>query len=371
MSVGEGGGHAVREQEIARYVAQVRQALADLPPEARDDLLEELPEHLAEVAAETDGPLADRLGPPEAYAAELRGAAGVRPPVTGRNLDQKIAAAVAAARGRLRTVDARTGPLIGYDRASDYLRLLRPVWWVVRGYLVAMLITAVLDGPSFGLMPRIGGSTLAALLLLAAAVLGSIWLGRRSDRFGPKPRLALHGTALVLVLFGLFAVVELDRGARSGNYNYESTYHDPYSSIQDVYVYDGAGRLIEGARLFDQNGQPIRLGYQDCPEPEPTWTGEPELMPEIVRTPPGETYPYCPHRAPFRFREPAPARPVPTDSAPVPNPSASAPAPDPSASPEPSGGAPAPGPSGVSGTGSGSPATAPTVTGPPVPTPTG
>ncbi|MGV9767766.1 HAAS signaling domain-containing protein, partial [Micromonospora tulbaghiae] len=66
----------VTGQEITDYVDRVRAALADLPPGVRDELTEELPEHLAEVAAEGEGTLVDRLGTPEAYAAELRAAAG-------------------------------------------------------------------------------------------------------------------------------------------------------------------------------------------------------------------------------------------------------------------------------------------------------
>src|ERR687889_155753 len=42
----------------------------------RDELLEDLPEHLAEVAADDVGSLADRLGPPSVYAAELLASAG-------------------------------------------------------------------------------------------------------------------------------------------------------------------------------------------------------------------------------------------------------------------------------------------------------
>lgn len=357
MNIEEDGVDAVREREIARYVDEVRQALADLPPQVRDELLEDLPEHLAEVAAETDGPLADRIGPPQAYAAELRGAAGLRPPANGRNLDQRIAAVVAAARGRLRAVDTKAGPVIGYARASDYLRLLRPVWWVVRGYLVAMLIAVVLNGSASGLLPRIGGSTLAAVLLLAATVLGSIWLGRRSDRFGPRTRLALHGSALVLVAFALYAFVEVDTSTRD-SYRYAPIYHDPYSHIQDVYVYDSEGRLIEGARLFDQNGQPIRLGYPWCSDDQqvsdsPHWQ---DPFDDPMRRP----YPYCPHAAPFRVRPsaaapapppspadstlPAPTAPAPGAPAPT-APALDAPAPDASAPGTPAPGAPIPTPS--------------------------
>ncbi|HEY2947781.1 MAG TPA: hypothetical protein VGJ53_05180 [Micromonosporaceae bacterium] len=39
------------DQDVARYVERVRAALADLPANQREELLEELPDHLAEVAA--------------------------------------------------------------------------------------------------------------------------------------------------------------------------------------------------------------------------------------------------------------------------------------------------------------------------------
>ena len=63
-------------EEITAYVAAVRAALAGLPEATRDELLEDLPEHLAEVAADDVGSLVDRLGPPSVYAAELLAGAG-------------------------------------------------------------------------------------------------------------------------------------------------------------------------------------------------------------------------------------------------------------------------------------------------------
>jgi uncharacterized membrane protein len=52
--------------DLSTYVEAVRTALGDLPPATRDELLEDLPEHLAEVQAEGTGSLVDRLGSPEA-----------------------------------------------------------------------------------------------------------------------------------------------------------------------------------------------------------------------------------------------------------------------------------------------------------------
>src|SRR5512142_886760 len=72
-----------RQEEIARYLDGVRAALLDLPPEVREELLEDLLAHLTEVAAESSEPLVDRLGEPSAYAAELRASAGVEAAATG------------------------------------------------------------------------------------------------------------------------------------------------------------------------------------------------------------------------------------------------------------------------------------------------
>ncbi|ROT31501.1 hypothetical protein [Micromonospora sp. HM5-17] len=300
-------GATVTAPEIARYVARVQATLADLPATVREELLEDLPEHLAEVAAETEGSLIERLGPPEAYAMELRAAAGI-PPASARNLDQRLGAVLQAGRDRLRVVDRRLGVVLGYERLSDYVRLLRPAWWVLRGYLVAMLITVFSTGESFGLLPRLGGSTLAALLLLAVTVPGSIWLGRRTDRLGRRPRWILHTSNVLLVIFGLIGLAAV--GTRSSYPQFQEVYTDQYSGVRDVYVYDSEGRLLEGVRLFDQNGEPIRLGEPWCPEARQRLfpDGEDDYDPyldDLTQQP----YPYCPEGAPFRLRPTTPPAP--------------------------------------------------------------
>src|SRR5215211_2863511 len=66
--------------DVARYATAVRAAFADLPGPERELLLEDLEDHLQEVAAEAGGPLEERLGRPETYAAELRASAGLPGP---------------------------------------------------------------------------------------------------------------------------------------------------------------------------------------------------------------------------------------------------------------------------------------------------
>ncbi len=66
--------------EVRDYVVGVRAALADLPPEDVEEFTTGMEADLAERLAEPgDGTLRDRLGEPDAYAAELRSAAGLPP----------------------------------------------------------------------------------------------------------------------------------------------------------------------------------------------------------------------------------------------------------------------------------------------------
>ncbi|MEU5723104.1 HAAS signaling domain-containing protein [Micromonospora sp. NPDC047738] len=304
----------VTGQEIADYVERVRAALADLPPAVRDELTEDLAEHLTEVAAEADGTLVDRLGAPEAYAAELRAAAGADGDGGQASADRRFAAARARISAGLRGLDTRLGPLLGYATASEFLRPLRPAWWLVRGWLAALLISAALGEPS-GLLPRLSGSVLAGLFLLAGTVLASIWLGRHSVGFRGWPRRLLRLGTAALLLFAFAALLNVDQHARSDDFGPYAgvSVGNPYDSIEDVFVYDEEGRLVRNARLFDQNGVPIRLGYPTCVD-----SGQ---------YPPRNVYPYCPDRAPFA---PRPAAPAPTASPATPAPTVS---PEPTGSP--------------------------------------
>lgn len=177
------------QDEIAGYVAQVREALGGVPDSTREELLDDLPEHLTEVLAEGNGSLVERLGSPSAYAAELLAAAGLggEPPARRDQVTELREWAVQVRERSavwLAAADVRVGPVLGYAKASEFLVLLRPAWWVLRGYLVAMVVAQILDTGSepIGLLPRIGGSELVALMLAAAGIIGSIWLGRRGPR---------------------------------------------------------------------------------------------------------------------------------------------------------------------------------------------
>jgi hypothetical protein len=280
------------QDEINLYVFAVRAALGDLPESLRDELLEDLPEHLAEVLADGEGSLTERLGSPEAYAADLRTTAGFvggfpDPPTRTDRVRELRDLALA----RLHTADVRLGPLFGAAKASEFLILLRPAWWVLRGYLAAMVVAWLLDdsGQPIGLLPRVGGSEIVALLLLAAGVLASIWFGRRSLQLSEWPQRALYAGSVVLVLVALAGFSEADSSRRDANYS-DVNYDNPYGGIEDLFVYDEQGRLVTNARIFDQNGNPLRLGNDYCYDDTGNYV-------EVDRL----TYPYCPEQDPFRL----------------------------------------------------------------------
>lgn len=336
-----GPTEAARAEEIAEYLQAVQAATRDLPPAQRQELLDDLATHLAEVAAESSVPLRQRLGPPEQYAAELRAAASgdpesaeVRPSYT-----QRLRTRWQRLRARLSRLDQRLGPWLGYERITEYARLLVPAWWLLRGYLAAMLVVHLLDhSGQLGLLPRLGGSTLAGLAILAGFIVGSVWLAHRTPRWSRWPRRVVMLGSTLVVLFGVNGFLDLDFQQRYGppTFYREVVYDNPYQEISDVYVIDEHGQLLTEVTLVDQHGRPIDIGWcddyswEEWPEEESRWRG-PDGEPMV-------SYPRCPDQLPWWLSVlPAPSpHPAPSPGAVVPSPSpVEEPAPAPSGDPTP------------------------------------
>ncbi|MET7400848.1 hypothetical protein ABZS66_45950 [Dactylosporangium sp. NPDC005572] len=296
--------------EIDYYLERVSAALADLPAEVRDDLLEDLPAHFAEVLAEQGGSLVDRLGPPAAYAAELRAAAGLEP-VTGAAarggpLD-RLAPLVTRVGRWLSVADRRVGQLIGYPRAWDFLVLLRPAWWIARAVCVVVLIFAADIIPTDRLDDPIGW------LVLAVAIVISVRMGAIGRPRIPR-WLGWVGTAMAVV--GALVVLADWSGVSRGYSGPD--YYDRWSYVTDVFPVDSSGRPLRDVSLYDQDGNPIQLGdYWRC-------ANGPEGQPP--------SYPLC--RGP-QFPSLSPTDAPPASGSPAPSASAS-----PSASVQPSGSVP-------------------------------
>ena len=258
---------SVKAQE---YLVAVESELADLPAEDRSALLEDLALHLDALTAEDDDrPIAVRLGPAAAYAADLRAAAGL--PARGTT----AGSATPGIRCRVDAVLA-SAP---YRRALPALRgtrrllvELRPGWWVLRGYLV-VLVPCLLDRDYTDDIPVPApmGSHELGVLLVVAAVAGSVILGRRKL---PKALGAIVVAAGVLLVL---AAAVLANGIRSDLRNDlfaaawatgpqvpDEAYpllsrHGP---VTNVFPYAADGTPLDGVLLYDQDGRPLKVGFQ-------------------------------------------------------------------------------------------------------------
>jgi hypothetical protein len=277
------------EAEVARYASAVRAAFADLPAAERELLLEDLEDHLQEVAAEAGGPLSERLGRPEAYAAELRASAGLPAPGAGTGTG------AAGGRGRRRLRDSGAARrLAGLGAAvaghpagravAGFLPELRPAWWVLRGYLAVQAATVALsalvyDGGFSFPVPAPFGSELLGLLATAVAVVVSVRWARRGRGGGGRRALTTLGNA-ALALFGVILALQLGADEAAGDYyrpDQVLSYAGPISGlrsdgeeISNIFAFDADGKPLREVYLVDQDGDPVVVTHYDNEYLEPT-----------------------------------------------------------------------------------------------------
>jgi hypothetical protein len=324
------------ETQIAHYLDGVRAALADLPNDVRDELVEDEPAHLAEVLAEGSGTLEERLGRPEAYAAELRAAAGL-PPAGGRRSVTTPSAAMIRVRDGVRRADRAIGPVFGYDRAADLLRLLRPGWWVLRGYLAGLVILYVLAGRDAAAFLPLGSSHgWAWFIVVGACVVASVRLGQIMPRLRQWHRWAVGAGGVLVVLLALSGLT----WTPATYYEPSVASYGPYDGIQDIYPYDSNNRPLSDVRLFDQDNNPIQLGdIWRCTTKQEFIDHRQYDAWVLEREKRGFTYPLCPPEG-WRPGEPMPTPAPNTTPSPTATPSGT-PSGTPSETPS---GTPSPGP---------------------------
>jgi len=242
------------------YAEAVRAALADLPAADREEMLEDLDDHLMEVAAEPGMTLEDRLGSPEAYAAELRAAYGGRPARPRRRLTERTRNRAA---GLLGTAHARLMQLPPYRQAAAFAPELRPAWWVLRGYAAALLILSGI-GPR-----RLVPGDVAAWVFTLALVWASVWAGRRAVPGVPGWERALLLGANVVAAIVVLATMIDPPVQSSGSVAFDGGAPVPYGvqvenvavldggSVYNIIPYDENGAPLHNVRLYDQDGRPI------------------------------------------------------------------------------------------------------------------
>jgi len=189
-----------QQNEVARYAAAVRAELFDLAMPEREALLEDLEDHLAEVLAESELPLASRLGTPEAYAAELRAAygAGLRTPTRRFPWIHRLVGAAVAQVSGWSSVQA----------VREYLPELRPAWWVLRAYLVVLVLAVILRGDQdiHPIPNPFTSGGVVEIIAMAVAVVLSIRLGRWASRRKDAESWPLRAGNAVVALGGLIAL---------------------------------------------------------------------------------------------------------------------------------------------------------------------
>ena len=257
-------------RQVQDYLAAVEHELADLSTEDRSALMEDLTLHLDALAAEDDDrSLVVRLGPAATYAAELRAAAGL--PARGEaartapNLQERLDSLRASAAYR------RARPAVQATRRL--LVELRPAWWVLRGYLV-VLVPCLLgnDYAEDVPVPAPLHSHLLGVLLVVGAVAASVALGRRSLPRPARVAIAVGGALLLLASFGAARAVSDDVQYRVNAASWEPApptadekypLMSRYGPVTDVFPYAADGTPLRGVLLYDQDGRPLKVGFQE------------------------------------------------------------------------------------------------------------
>lgn len=226
-------------KDVRAYVARVRLALSDLPCEDADELTQGMEADLLELAAEAGG-LRARLGTPETYADDLRAAADLPPRRAGRTPSQR------PVRSGIARWWARGESLMARPWAAD----LRPVGWVLRGFVGYCLVAYFIGGNLHSLL----GWTVGAAL--------SFWVGRATRTWKHRRRTVLVAINLSAALIGIFVVPSVFNQTTTG----PSIIEGPPTMeglarngepVTGIVVYDSTGRRVEQPRAFDQNGSPL------------------------------------------------------------------------------------------------------------------
>jgi hypothetical protein len=146
---------------------------------------------------------------------------------------------------------------------------------VLRGYLLVFVASAAeVDDASDFPVPAPFGNPVLGLLLVVAAVAGSVALGRRTLRRWVSLLLAVGGVVLAFLSLAIWASAsdpyaygaspypapdELAYEQALGEYPLLSR----YGPVTDVLPYAADGTPLDGVLLYDQDGRPLQVGFQE------------------------------------------------------------------------------------------------------------
>lgn len=284
---------------VTEYANAVRRHLSGLDAETLDELTGGLEADLAEALAERapDGDAPDLaavtavFGSPADYAEELRVAAGVELPDSPDSRRPPLRTLIARQVAALREdwVEWRTDQR-WVDESARFLVALRPVWWVLRGWVLFHFVT-IAQQPTFG-------EGLSRVFLVGLVILSVLWGQGRVGQQRWWRRLGLVlGVVAILALLPVASVLHARMTWQSptSGMGYSEGYDDGYGvgmyegraqamagtgsesseSIAgpvNLFVYGPDGEPIPSARIVDQNGDAVVLNEPMTGTPWSAWS---------------------------------------------------------------------------------------------------
>ncbi|GIG19651.1 hypothetical protein Cch01nite_03750 [Cellulomonas chitinilytica] len=269
--------------DVVGYAAAVRRSLVGLSQDQVDDLTDGLEADLADALADErhvahGRELVEQFGAPEAYAAELRAAAGL--PAAGDARARRPLDPVRRSREVGTRVLGRLRAQAWWPPAEAFLVSLRPVWWVFRAWLVLQLATAwVLGDRRMSWLPNAFAEwvVLGGLVVLSVQWGRGVWFQSRSTRWLP----VLANVVVVLALLPVLAtmshrssqVEDVYRAWAAGAFNggVQTVYQDkPVDGVvvdgiqvSNLFVYDAQGDPLQDVQIYDDRGLPVRTTFDD------------------------------------------------------------------------------------------------------------
>lgn len=247
------------DEQIRSFALAVREHLDDLPADELDEIIGGLTADIADQAADNDGLL--ELGDPEAYAEELRSAAGL-PPRSEAGRRPRMRERLAAWRTAT-TASLRRSALGAW--LIDLLLALRPVWWVLRAFglwaAVALVIALVPPFP-YGPFDRwaVPDSPLGWIALLGLVIVSVQW-----GRGQWLPQNAFRHVRTVASIVALLMLPSVLVSASTPQVEYVGDDYAPQGlmldgvQINNIFAFDAEGNPIDQVQLFTGKGTPVNL----------------------------------------------------------------------------------------------------------------
>ncbi|MDN5851947.1 MAG: apolipoprotein A1/A4/E family protein [Actinomycetia bacterium] len=246
--------------DVAEFAATVRRRLDDLEADEVEELTGDLEADLQERLEETGADLGD----PGSYAAELRAAAGLAPRVAEEPAGSWLERSASVVTDRLMRLETRlrSGPTSA--AVLDFAIALRPVWWVLRAWIVFEIVHIFFNTGTIGtVLPDSAQEWLVFLVAVVVSVQWGrgLWFPWRWAR-----KLLIVGTVASVLLLPV-AIDHAVEQSSMGRVIPVSAIPKPPRGlamngrpVRNVFGYDAQGNPIRDVQLFNGRGKPLRLG---------------------------------------------------------------------------------------------------------------